>query len=392
MSSHLHHFEAAGRAATVALPFALDEVIGQWESLRLAMVRQVRPEFSRDEWAYLMAFLDGENLRSVFATTFGQRVSNAGPHERSFFRPRGPVAVWLPNNVSLLGPLTLILLSLSGNPLRLKGGSGSDDLTGAFLEFAREAAPVGELKNHLATQVSHEVFGRDDPRHLEFAASAQVRIVCGSDAAAEAILGLPHPLESSGFSFVDRRSEAWLEKSALTDALLGDVIKVFAIYGQAGCTSPRRLVLLDASPAEVVALRDRLLASWPQVIKRLPAMHIASGNILSRQSAAALGWDARLAENHAAVLAAGAMDLPEFPGHMSLMITGGTVAEALESMPSNIQTLGCGFENADDARWMELLAHSPVKRMVSVGRMHHFGPVWDGQAFWRQTFHEIEIG
>ena len=61
----------------------------------------------------------------------------------------------------------------------------------------------------------------------------------GGDEAAEAIDRLPHPPGSVGYYFVDKRSEAWLEAAALDDETLGTLIKVFTIYGRAGCTSPR---------------------------------------------------------------------------------------------------------------------------------------------------------
>ena len=67
-----------------------------------------------------------------------------------FARPRGAVGLWLPNNVSLLGPLMLIVVSLSGNPLCMKAGSRSEDLTGVFLEFARNhSGDGGHILNQL---------------------------------------------------------------------------------------------------------------------------------------------------------------------------------------------------------------------------------------------------
>jgi hypothetical protein len=354
------------------------------------MVREMPSAFARDEWAYLITFLDHGNLLGIFEQSFGRSVSAPESPVRMMARPRGPVAIWLPNNVSLLGPLTVILLSLTGNPMRLKGGSQSEDLAGAFLEFARANA-VRVLKSYLDGHVCHEVFDRDDLRHREMAATAMLRIVFGSDSAAEAIHALPHPLESMGFSFVDRRSEVWLEKSATGEPVLRDLLKVFAIYGQAGCTSPRRVLLLDGTHEDAIALRDRLVNLWPQVIKRPPAMNVASGNIMARQWAAALGWDARLAAQNGAVLAVGSVDTREFTAMMALMIVPATEAQALSSLPSNIQTIGYGVATHDDHRWLHLLARTSTKRFVPIGSMHHFGPVWDGQDFWRQAFEQLEI-
>jgi hypothetical protein len=32
-----------------------------------------------------------------------------------------------------------------------------------------------------------------------------------------------------------------------------------------------------------------------------------------------------------------------------------------------------------------------VKRFVPLAEMHRFGPIWDGQSFWRGTFDRMEI-
>jgi hypothetical protein len=297
----------------------------------------------------------------------------------------------LPNNVSLLGPLTLILLSLTGQPIRLKLGSSAQDLTGAFLQYAEANLPQGEFKDYLAAQVKAEMFSREDPRQQELANDAQVRIVFGSDAAAEAIHQLPHPLESLGFSFVDRESEAWLEQGALNEQVLTTLIKVFAIYGQAGCTSPKRVILLDGSDAAVRRLRDDLLDLWPTVIVGETPMHTASANVMAEQWARALGWDARCTSRNAALLARGTRDLPNFDALMALRIQGATRRQALANLPPNIQTIGHALESPNDPAWLKLLAGSRVRRFVDLGRMHHFGSTWDGQEFWRQCFEPMEV-
>ncbi len=391
MSEQLHYFQTPQSTTAVALPFVLDALLRDWERLRLPMTRLMPPAFARDEWAYLITFLERGNLRGAFEQTFGTPVPAAVAPVRLFARPRGPVAVWLPNNVSLLGPLTLILLSLTGNRIRLKGGTKSEDLTGAFLEFARQKLGEGPLATHLNASIQYEVFERSDARNAEMAATAMQRIVFGSDAAAAAIHGLPHPLESIGLSFVDRRSEAWIERAALRDDVLRDLLKVFAVYGQAGCTSPRRVILLDGSPDEVLALRDRLVALWPEVIKRKPAPHVASENVMTRQWAAALGWNARLAPDHAAVFAAGTFALSEFASMMGLMCVAASREEAANALSPSLQTIGHAFTNAQDESWLRLLAGSRARRLVPIAQMHHFGPVWDGQPFFLSAFELVSV-
>lgn len=392
MSDAVQIFRSSAGCSAVYLPFELQQAIADWSALRPIMARQVPDEFTRDEWAYLIMFLDVANLLRPFEQSFGELVDTMSDDINRVFRRRGTVAIWLPGNVSLLGPLAMILLSLTGNRIRMKGATDAGDLTGAFLDFARSHLPQGKFWEHLENDVRYDVFERNDVRNGEMAADADVRIAFGSDQAVQSILELDHPLGSVGIAFADRQSEAWIEKDAVSDTLLTELIKVFAIYGQAGCTSPRRALILGATGGEVKAIRDRVRAMWPDVILGDPAPHVASENIMWRQCAAARGWDSVLAPRNAAVLASGKIDVEVPSGHMVLAFVPATFDEAIAALPDQIQTIGYGIaETRLSARWLNVAGHTGVDRLVPIGKMHHFGPVWDGQAFWCQAFDEIEV-
>ena len=391
MCEALHYFETPTRRWAVALPFRLDAVIGGWTQLQAAMIRRMPEAFTRDEWAYLISFLDADNLLRPFHESFGMPSADSEKACHALARPRGAVAVWLPGNVSLLGPLTLILLSLTGNRLRLKASSHGTDLTAAFLDFARTNLPPGPLGDYLCQRVGLEQFDRHDARNAEYSREASCRIVFGSDEAAEAVAGLSHRAESSAFIFSDRRSEAWIEAAALDDAAVEVLIKVFAIYGQAGCTSPARVVLLDGAPEDARHLCDRILTAWPRIIRRQPPIHIASENVMARQWAAALGWEAVLAPQNAAVIATGPVELARPESLMFLPIVACPRDSAVKSLPANIQTIGHVVSNPSDSAWLQRLAATSVKRFVPVARMHHFGGTWDGWEFWRGMFEVMHI-
>ena len=369
----------------VTAPFDLRALIAGWSSVRSAMLKQVPPEFTRDEWAYLVTFLAEENLWRPLQQSFGERSADGSPVSL-LARPRGLVGLWLPNNVSLLGPLMLIIVSLAGNDLRIKAGSRSEDLTGVFLEFARSHAGDTPLSSYLREHVCHDVFSSDDPRNREMAQESAVRIVFGSDQSAAAIHALPHPVDSVAISFTDRRSEAWLEPGRCDDSTLRDLIKVFAIYGQAGCTSPSRVILLDAARSQAVELRNRLLALWPTVIRRRPEMNTASDNIRAWQLARAAKWDSELIAENRAVVSIGDYSLKTFPSLMDLRIIPATLDEARSNLPQNIQTVGHSLVHPDSSHWLELLATTKIARFVPLSTMHHFETVWDGQDFFAQLF------
>lgn len=389
-SAHrLHWFGHGDDQTAVALPFELEALIADWAGLRRRMVREVPAAFSRDEWAYMVGFVAPEALWAVWTSTFGPSQQSGRPGR--LLRPRGPIALWLPNNVSLLGPLTLVLASLTGNPLRVKAGSRSDDLCTALVDWTLARAAPGPLKTWLETAVQVAQMERADPRQAAWSEGAAVRMVFGSDAGARAIAALPSRPDAPLFAFVDKQSQAWAEVGALDDGALRTLIQVFSIYGRAGCTSPARLVLVDADPADCARVVERLLALWPQTVKADVPMHQASANLMSWQVAQATGWQATLAPRHAAVLCTGPLHSVDPPGHLVLPVVAATLDEAVAALPDHIQTIGHQVADPSEARWSAALAGSAACRFVPVGQMHHFGPVWDGHAFWRQLFEEVEF-
>lgn len=384
-------FSAGGHRTLLLLPFDLDRAIEDWAEMRHRMVASKPETLTRAEWAYLISFLDPEALEGVFVETFGSRQVGELGAPRKIVRPGGTVAVWLPNNVSLLGSLTLILMSLTGNPLRIKSGSRGDDLTSLFLNYARGNLADGELKDHLAERVEVEVFSRDDPRNAEWAAAARTRLVFGSDSAVTAVHALPHPVDSVGFSFGHRESEAWLEPTVCDDRTLESLLRVFDVYGQAACTSPARVVLLEATREQALEIRERLLSLWKQLFTRDPEMAVASASILDHQWAASLGWNSRLAERHGAAFAVGAGNLRKPDGQRILSLVPLSVPEAVASLPDRIQTIGHALSPERERAIPAQIAIRGVKRFVPLAEMHRFGPVWDGQSFWRGTFDRMEM-
>jgi hypothetical protein len=366
------------------------DIIEAWDNLRGTMIRK-RPEvFSREEWAYLITFIESDHLWHVFEQAFGVRCDAEDSGARMYY-PRGTVAVWLPNNVSLLGPLVMILLSLTGNKLRFKAGSRSEDLCGALIDFVAGVESAAILHKYLAGYVTRGIFDQHDPRNAEMARDAQVRIVFGSDAAAEGVETLPHPIHSLSIPFTDKSSQAWIDVDAVTDDVLESLIKVFLIYGQAGCTSPSRVALLDADAAAVEDFRVKLVEAWPRVVKRPTEPHVASENVMARQWAAGLGWHAELAADAAAVIATGSDDLESIQSPLFLRITGLSREAAIAQLPANIQTIGHAFSSQPSNELLGQLAARGVKRLVPLAAMHHFGPVWDGYDFWSQLFECMEV-
>jgi len=390
MSNHIHYYINEGIGYALYMPFNIDKLIDDWISLQRKMVHNIPDDFTRDEWAYLISFLGKSNLTKPISISFGIPVSESGKFVSILAKPRGIVSLWLPNNVSLLGPLMLILLSLSGNKILMKGGSRSKNLTGIFLEYATDNLPAGQLKNHLSSNIKLDFFEHSDDRNVSMASTAHNRIFFGSTEAGNQIDHFDHPLNSQGFYFIDRRSEAWVDYKTVNDDLIDTIIKVFTVYGQAGCTSPKKIVLIDGNQKTAITFRDRLLSRWSNIESLYPSQHVASENIMANQLFSAYGWDVKNTDSNKAVIPLG-KDLTIPDTLTSLPITWGTLNYAIDQLPENIQTIGHAIAENDYNYYLGCIVSAPIKRFVPLSQMHHFGPLWDGFNYWKNLFEEIEI-
>ena len=215
MSEFLQAFGSGNTYAIVRLPHAIDDIIADWGRVRENMLRTRHEGFSRDEWAYLISFLDAKNLIRPFEFSFGKHVSlgEAAADRYTLYRLRGRIAVWLPGNVSLLGPLMLVLVSLTGADLRMKASSRGANLTAEFADYVKNILIDGVLLTYLGLRASVEYFDHNDQRMLQMARDSSVRVFFGGDEAAKAVEALPHPVGSEGVYFTDKVSEAWCEWS-----------------------------------------------------------------------------------------------------------------------------------------------------------------------------------
>src|SRR5262249_25872102 len=147
-------------------------------------------------------------------------------------------------------------------------------------------------------------------------------------------------------------------------------------YGSAGCTSPRRVVVLGGSDADADRMRDSVVDRWAAIARREPPMADASECFCTTQVALSHGWRARAAALPDAVASSGTLDLPSAGGRRHLEIVPASLEEAIAALPTNTQTIG--HAGVDQATLFQRLVTTPAKRIVPLARMHHMGAVWDG--------------
>lgn len=390
MSKISHNFLNKNVRHNLYLPFALDEIISGWVGLTRKMIKAIPEGFTRDEWAYLITFLNKSNLFMPFNMAFGDSTLDKEPPPDYLVKPLGQIGLWLPNNVSLLGPLMLVLLSLSGNTILMKGGSRSKNLTGIFLDYALTNLENGTLKEYLTKNISLDFFDHHDEKNHDMAMSSNVRIFFGSDVSANKIELLPHPIYSSGFYFIDMQSEAWIEADTIDTEVIKTLLKVFLVYGQAGCTSPKRVAIVNGSKYQAEELRSKMITLWDEFENTIPAQHIASENIMSSQLFSSQGWDVESVPLNKGVIPVGNSKVMPISLN-TLPITWGPIDDIIDQLPSNIQTVGYSLLPQNHKNYLPLIASTGIKRFVPIGRMHHFGPVWDGFMFWNNLFEYTEV-
>ncbi len=393
----LNHFKTystsdrlSDRSILTNIPF--DSILQQWAELRSIMIRNRPSAFNRTEWAYLIEFLGKSNLSLPLTHHFGSQQDPVPNGKKFWIRPRGLIGLWLPNNVSLLGPLTLVYISVAQCPLWVKAGSHAEDLTSSFVKFALEHLSNGPLKDYLTEKVKIVKVDRNSEANRSVASEAMVRIVFGSNEAAKAIHSLPHPLESTEFSFVDHTSEAWMNQEGATDEALEQLIRVFAVYGKAGCTSPQQLILLDATEPEADKIRSKLAELWTRVLPTKLEPHFASQNLMASQVFRGVGAKGvHLAHENSAIITGQVQD-PGVKAAFHLPVIPLSTADAVERLSENIQTIGLELGNQRlTENHLLALGRKNVRRIVRINQMHHFNFIWDGQDFWRQLFNWTEI-
>ena len=389
---HRYRFRAAQITTEVALPFSLDAICRDYDALTSKMVRQQPPpQFSRDEWGYLVSVLRGAHLRAVFDQVFGSPVPQAGDLPDRLAFAKSEIAIWLPNNVSLLGPLSVAFCLLSGARVHAKAGSRAENLTaGLQSAILDQLDPGSVLAGMWRDRLQTAQFARDDPRNAAWSQTADARIFFGSDAAALAVEALPHKPGTPFYAFADHSSLIWADAAALDEAALTTLLRVFRVYGKFGCTSPQRLVLIDGTAAQADAVARDLQALADRDSHEVP-VHIASDNFMAAQVARARGGQAYQDAKGGMVFVTGADPAETAPGLMSLAIDTQSLDQAVAMLPRNIQTIGHAAPPERLQDWARALAGTAALRFVPIRQMHHFGPFWDGQPFWQGLFRMIDI-
>ena len=189
-------FAAGGRRTRLLLPFRLDGALEDWAALRSVMVKQKPDAFTRDEWAYLIGFLDREfsTASSARPSATANRSRRPAPRGRAPGRHGGRVAAQQrqPARAAHTDP---------AEPHRQRrpdqGRLARRRPDPPLFDYASTHLRPGELRDHLARNITVEVFSREDARNAAWASSARTRIAFGSTPASPRFRRCPIPPTAS---------------------------------------------------------------------------------------------------------------------------------------------------------------------------------------------------
>jgi hypothetical protein len=278
---------------------------------------------------------------------------------------------------------------MSGAEVRVKTGSRSVNLVEPFLRFIREKGEKSLLA--LLERIQIVQGDRESLAVKNLAKDSMLRVVFGSDEAASSIRTLSGPPTMQTIAFSHHRSEAWIDWECVTEDLVDNLIRVFAIYGQAGCTAPSRVILLDATADQAMSLSDRVCARWPEILRVVPDPQVSADSIMAEQVARARGWQAKRILQGRGVVGVGTHSLVPPAGALTLSIIPATLDTAISHLPVDIQTIGYAASSKMLAACLHELSARGVKRVVPLARMHDFEHVWDGFAFFSQAFELMTV-
>lgn len=392
MFDNVINFKSNNQSRSVILPFSLAFRLNDYSDLQKSMIRNRDPNFSRSEWAYLINFISKSNLKSIFVKTFGE-ITDIDINNGLYYSPFTHISVWLPNNVSLLGPLTVAMLSLIGARVEVKVGSRSLDLVSKLRDFIVTHQPESKLANWFTQEMKIHEVDRTSSVNKSMSAAADVRIVFGSNDAARGVDLLDHPLHSKGLYFSDRVSEAWISADFINEkSVLKDLVSVFMVYGQAGCTSPKRICIIGGDSESAKFLQNNLIKNWESYNLPKVEQNIASQNILLKQLLDAEGRPNCLAPGSSAVFFLDEVNFPAPRSNNSISVQAGRFEDFIESQPDNLQTIGYALTPNDKRCALPLISRmKSVSRFVNLANMHDFGPVWDDRNWFLELFRVTDV-
>lgn len=331
--------------------------------------------------------------------------AQALPEDRCFL-PRGTAFHIAPANVDTIFVYSWFLSLLCGNRNIVRISSSDSPQVALMLSVMQQLFAQKEFAP-LAERSLVVRYGHDEAVNRRFSAACDIRVIWGGDATVRAVRQLPLPPTACEMTFANKYSlcvidaGTWLQAAPETQAAwLRDFYNDAYWFAQMACSSPRLVLWLSSSLAEVEAARTVFWSGLERRVRQ-SAPELAMADFVNKRVAA----DSIAMATAATIPASGHNSLNrvwlEQPGlfndeHCG---TGLFLESRIESLDAlcpllsrRVQTVThIGVAPATWRQWLLESSAPGIDRVVPVGRALEFQPVWDGYDLLRMFMREVTL-
>ncbi|MGA7460691.1 MAG: acyl-CoA reductase [Candidatus Korobacteraceae bacterium] len=342
---------------------------------------------------FLRLWLRRNTLEPIITKELGPGALNGDWSEDGRARlkayPVGVVGHWPAGNIEIQPLLSMTCALLGGNACLARIPTELRDVTSQLIAKLIRSDRQGILTSRI------RLLAFDHARldlHRAMAQSVDGAMIWGGEEAVSEIRSLPFPSWARLAVFGPRVSVAAMDAASWNDPATREALcRRFARdvwqFDQQACSSPQVLFLekKNGEPADdfVQALRTAFEAE-----NRAHPRGVIEGALTSAICQARASWLLKDERNSAVFPLTPAWTIlvgrgPEMPqptqGKTLAVLEVPDLLEALARLDGNVQTLGLAIADPEKETAIASLAASRgIDRIVPLGRMHVFGPPWDG--------------
>lgn len=342
---------------------------------------------------FLRLWLRRNTLEPIIAKELGPGALNGDWIEDGRARlkayPVGIVGHWPAGNIEIQPLLSMTCALLGGNaclvrvPKELRDSNAQ--LIAKLIQADKEATLITRIR---LLAFDHERLDL----HRAMAQSVDGAMIWGGEEAVTEIRALPFPPWTRLAIFGPRISVAAMDAASWSDpqarqAVCRRIARDVWQFDQQACSSPQ-VLFLEKKNGEPTADFIKALRSAFEAENRAHPRESIEGALTSAICQARANWLLRDEANSAVFPATPDWTIlvghgPEIPqptqGKTLTVLEVEDLLEALARLNGNVQTLGLAISDPEkEAAIASQAASRGIDRIVPLGRMHVFGPPWDG--------------
>jgi len=303
--------------------------------------------------------------------------------------PVGIVGHWPAGNIEIQPLLSMTCALLGGNACLVRIPKELHDITRPLIEKLGQSDKQDTLTSRIC------LLAFDHARldlHRAMAQSVDGAMIWGGEEAVSEIRALPFPPWARLAVFGPRISVAAMDAASWSSpatwaSFCRRIARDVWQFDQQACSSPQVLFLENKDGASTCEFMQALRSAFEAENRAHPRENI-EGALTSAICQARANWLLKDETNSAVfppapdwtILVGHGTEIPHpTQGKVLTVLEVSDFCEALARLDGNVQTLGLAMADPEkEAAIASLAASRGIDRIVPLGRMHVFGPPWDG--------------